>query len=414
MAIASAFRPVRRVLPARLEWWSVWLLGFGGGIVFIEPSPYELMLVANLGLLLLFGARLPASSVPMLVLLALYNFGGLISLLWFLDDVRAVLFIGVSVYLAVSSAYFAMLVQENALVRLHALKWGYIYAAVLATGAGIVGYFDIAGTFERFTTYGRASGTFKDPNVLGAFIVLPIVFLVQDLITDRRLRMRTLAPLGIILLGLLLSFSRGAWGHTVASLALMTAMTFLLVAGPQLRLRIVVLSTAGAVAAVLGLVLILSIDEVRQMFEIRASLSQDYDVGTTGRFGKQLLAIPELLGLPNGYGPLQFHHHWQEDPHNVYVNAFASYGWLGGLAYVTLTLATLVIGWKTVATPSPVQPFAIAVWSTLFVLILIGFIIDTDHWRHYYMLLGLIWGLYAVTLRSPRESPASVDRAASR
>jgi len=26
-----------------------------------------------------------------------------------------------------------------------------------------------------------------------------------------------------------------------------------------------------------------------------------------------------------------------------------------------------------------------------------GFIIGTDHWRHYYLLLGLVWGLAAVT-----------------
>lgn len=400
MAVASAYRPVRRrVLPARLEWWSIWLLAFGGAIVFIEPSPYEAMLITNLMLLILCGARLPASSVPMLALLALYNLGGLVSLMWFLDDARAVMFIGSSIYLGVSTVYYVMLVQENAVFRLHALKWGYICGATLANAAGIIGYFNIAGTFELFTTFSRASGTFKDPNVLGAFSVLPIVLLVQDMMTERRLRMKTLAPLLIILLGLLLAFSRGAWGHAVASVGLMTVLTFLLVAGAQLRLRILVLSSVGAIVAAMALLLLLSIEEVREMFIARASLTQDYDVGATGRFGKQLLAIPELLALPNGYGPLQFHRFWQEDPHNVYVNAFSSYGWLGGVAYLTLTFATLIIGWRAVAIPSPLQGFAIAVWSTLFVLIFKGLIIDTDHWRHYYLLLGLIWGLHAAGVR---------------
>ena len=42
------------------------------------------------------------------------------------------------------------------------------------------------------------------------------------------------------------------------------------------------------------------------MFEMRAALVQHYDVGATGRFGRFGRAIPELLQMPNGYGPLQF------------------------------------------------------------------------------------------------------------
>jgi len=31
------------------------------------------------------------------------------------------------------------------------------------------------------------------------------------------------------------------------------------------------------------------------------------------------------------------------------------------------------------------------------VQILQGFQIDTDHWRHFWMMLGLIWGLFGLT-----------------
>jgi Ni,Fe-hydrogenase I large subunit len=33
----------------------------------------------------------------------------------------------------------------------------------------------------------------------------------------------------------------------------------------------------------------------------------------------------------------------------------------------------------------------------LFVTILQGVQIDTDHWRHFYLMLGLVWGLAAQT-----------------
>jgi len=39
----------------------------------------------------------------------------------------------------------------------------------------------------------------------------------------------------------------------------------------------------------------------------------------------------------------------------------------------------------------------VAIWSTLFVEILQGFQIDTDHWRHFWLMLGLIWGLFGLS-----------------
>jgi hypothetical protein len=32
----------------------------------------------------------------------------------------------------------------------------------------------------------------------------------------------------------------------------------------------------------------------------------------------------------------------------------------------------------------------------------IGFVIDSDHWRHFYLLLGLIWGLAVATMREQK------------
>jgi hypothetical protein len=36
-----------------------------------------------------------------------------------------------------------------------------------------------------------------------------------------------------------------------------------------------------------------------------------------------------------------------------------------------------------------------------------GFVIDTDHWRHFFLLLGLIWGLAAATIKLLREAAAA-------
>lgn len=382
------------------QWWTLFIFMCGGGVVLIEPSPYEFAFFLALFVFMLGGMRLGAGAVVMTILLMLYNIGGLFSLIPFLDNGDAVQFIGVSFYLAVTAVFFAALLQDDARWRMHALTWGLVSGATIASVAGILGYFDVAGLGAIFTRFDRAAGTFKDPNVLGTFVILPLVLLAQAILITGRLRLRYVVPLAIILFGgVFLSFSRGAWGNMILSMALMTMLTFLFVAGPQQRLRITVLAVTGVIGAIVALAIALSIEELRSMFEVRAALVQHYDVGATGRFGRIFRAIPELLDRPNGYGPMQFRNVWFEDPHNVYLNAFSAYGWLGGLSYLCLIGATLFVGWRLIATPSDMQAFAIAVWSVLFVQMLQGLTIDTDHWRHFYLLLGLTWGLFDRNVR---------------
>ena len=112
-----------------------------------------------------------------------------------------------------------------------------------------------------------------------------------------------------------------------------------------------------------------------------------------------------LLERPLGFGPLQFRYVFSgEDPHNVFINAFASYGWLGGFAFFALNAMTMYVGWWLALRRGPLQPQAIALWSCLFVQLVQGFQIDTDHWRHFYLLMGIVWGLMASDQRVVRKS----------
>ncbi len=46
--------------------------------------------------------------------------------------------------------------------------------------------------------------------------------------------------------------------------------------------------------------------------------------------------------------------------------------------------------------------------ATFTVLSLQGIIIDTDHWRHFFLLLGLIWGFIAAISKWSSSSPADL------
>jgi hypothetical protein len=365
----------------------------------IEPSPYEIMFVFAL---LVFGLRellFDRSFIPLIIGLAMFNAAGAVALVPFVGDHDSLTFIVTSIYIAVTAVFFAGLVAKNPLDRMTTIRSGYVIAGLIASVFAFIGYFDIGGLGEHFTLYGRASGTFKDPNVFGPFLVPPLVWLTQDVLLQRKgvLSFRLLA-LSAMLLGLLLSFSRGAWGVWVASTALMVCLTFITARSAGLRQRILAFSLLGFFGIAVLLVIALSIPAIRNVFEIRASLNQDYDLGEVGRFGAQWRSIPMLLDRPFGFGPLQYRNYFHDqDPHETFLNAFASYGWAGGLSYLGLVAATLWAGVWLIFRRTPYQIEAIPVCSCLFVQIFQGVQIDSDHWRHLYLLFGAMYGLFAAS-----------------
>jgi hypothetical protein len=164
-----------------------------------------------------------------------------------------------------------------------------------------------------------------------------------------------------------------------------------------------------AVAGVVMLLAVaLSISSVREMFEIRAEVLQSYDTGErSGRFSRQWDAVVVVVEAPNGLGPTQFGRRFGQDVHNVYLNAFVAYGWVGGSAYLMIVIMTLARGFAAIRRQSPWRAYLVAAYATFAGLILEGLIVDTDHWRHFFLLVGLIWGVSAATgnqQRSRREN----------
>ncbi|MGH9805863.1 MAG: hypothetical protein ACRD9W_01150, partial [Terriglobia bacterium] len=134
-------------------------------------------------------------------------------------------------------------------------------------------------------------------------------------------------------------------------------------------------------------------------------LIQSYDVGSGGRFRLQEQALAAVLTFPNGMGPFEFARTHGNQQHNVYLQAFLVYGWAGAMAYVLLLLSTLLIGLRTAFVRTPWQPYIITGFATFVGEVVEGFVIDTDHWRHFFLLLGMIWGLAAATLKYVRSQP---------
>ncbi|MDB5554498.1 MAG: hypothetical protein JWL86_4482 [Rhizobium sp.] len=373
-------------------------------IAFIEPSPHDALMGILAVVCLIVGVHFERRFALPVVLLLMWNVAGTIALSNSVGEANAIQSAATAWYLAVAAIIFACLFADNTTKRMDTLRTAYVATAVVAALIGAAGYFHLT-PGELFTLSGRAMGAFKDPNVFGPFLIWPALIVIERMMT-RRTGLLDLGITGILLLGLLLSFSRGAWFHFVVSCGVMLAFMMLVASSASARMRIVTLSALGLATLAVLLVFLLSFSSIGSFFFERAQLIQSYDVGQGGRFGLQQLALAAILDFPGGLGPEEFSRIHGLQPHNVYLQVFMVSGWVGALSYIMLVLSTLWVGLRSIFVRTPWQPYMIVAYATFVGEVAEGFIIDTDHWRHFYLLLGMIWGMAAATRKFGRETAA--------
>jgi O-Antigen ligase len=401
--------PQTAPLAERILLFVLFVTVLASSVAFIEPSPHDLLMGVLAFACFVAGVSFQRMLAVPLILLLVWNFAGTMALIPVLGQEKTVQYTATSVYLAAAAILFACLFANNTMSRLATMRIAYTLTAIMVALAGISGYFNLfPGAEQWFAPTGRALGAFKDPNVFGPFLIWPILFVVYRMLT-RRVGPGDLIVCAVLMFALLLSFSRGAWFHFAVSGFVLVTLAFLTAPDSRTRLRILSVAALSLVMLAVLLTILLSFDTIGDMFRERAQLIQSYDVGEGGRFRLQELALSAVLNFPNGMGPFEFARVHGLQQHNVYLQAFLVYGWAGAMAYFVLLLSTLWVGLRTALTPAPWQPYIVAAFAAFVGEVAEGFVIDTDHWRHFFLLLGMIWGLAAATLRETRAHlPASM------
>jgi O-antigen ligase len=385
---------------------AVWLTFAAGGVVFSEPAPVD---VLSAGLLILLPAvGLVLVSPLLLTYLSIWLVaaaGAYLASTMSRDMADSLTHTSVSLFLYLVSFVIAAFVARRPIAHTRLILSAWMFAALIAAGTGLAGYTHaLPGAYEMFTKFDRVAGTFKDPNVFGPFLVPPFLYCLHLAIT--RSPMRALVPLlgaGFFALATLLSFSRGAWVNLALAAGLYVWLAFVTAPGHGQRVRILALSAMGALIAAGAVLVALQFDNVASLLSQRASLTQSYDVGPDGRFGGQEKAIDLILSHPFGIGAQQFtpvYHH--EEVHNVFLSIVLNAGWLGGGAYWIIVGLTLVLGFRHAMQATAWRPLFIIAYSAFVATVLEGWIIDSDHWRSFYTLMAIIWGL----MSAPREGAA--------
>lgn len=384
----------------------VWATVAASSIVLFEPAPVE---ATTFGLFILLPAigltasnkALAGGFVIWLVIAACSLFSAAISR----DVAGATTHSIVSLYLAGACFLFASFVAKNPLAHTRLILNAYLCASVFAAALGIIGYLDLVpGAFDALTRYSRATSTFKDPNVFGPFLICGLLTALHLWLTrPAAAGAAAIAAAVVIAVGILFTFSRGAWAATALASALYVYLYMITADRNMQRLKL-----AGAIllsAAALGIVLAAALqsDGVGRLLEERASIAQPYDQGAEGRFGGQRKALDLAIESPLGLGAgvfSGFHHH--EEPHNAYLSMTLNAGWLGGLLYFIVCAGTLALGFQQALRRTRTQSLFLIVYAALAANIAEGVLIDTDHWRHFYLLMGVVWGLMAADRRITR------------
>ncbi|MEM1288515.1 MAG: O-antigen ligase family protein [Pseudomonadota bacterium] len=396
----------------------MWVVVFSSFFVIYEPAPYEFLSLAAIVTAFMFGMTVPRPAIPMIILLVVYVAGGFIGVFIAPDFSEALFQISVTLFLALTTLLFACYLHHDTLTRMQLVISALQIGAIFAVAAGVIGYFNIAGTAELFTLYDRARGTFQDPNVFGPYVTGAAVFAIYSVLSRPVAQWGwPLFVLAVCALGILLSFSRGAWGYTAYAAGVVTVLHFSLTNDVKEKLRIIFLAVAGLMLMTVGFVIAISIPAIAELFEVRANLIQNYDGGELGRFGRIFRGFAFSIEYPLGLGAFGFKEIFGIDPHNVYLNALLTHGWAGFFAYTTLVFLTAYQLLRVVLFCPPLRSVAVPVFALFTGLMLVGTFIDTDRWRQFFMLLGISWGIISASLaetyrldRPQRAETSSVKR----
>ena len=282
----------------------------------------------------------------------------------------------------------------------------YVAACVIAS---LLGTFGFAKGIDLLTWDQRARGLLDDPNMYGSMLapsILCSIYLLNYRVV-RRWIMLTVLP--ILVVGLMLSFSRAA---IVATLITTCAYIFFL-NRLDLKRLVPALVALATLALVLFVIASLSSQEFTQKFLQRLTFAESYDLGREGRYGRYLLVLPMILDNPMGLGVLQLEKIFPEPIHNIFLSSFVNYGWSGGFTWLLLVGSSIVLAVENYRrTRSPV---AVLLMFTFLAVVMCASLHEGEHWRHLWLFIGLLWGFTQANFReTARVTPQPPAVAATR
>jgi hypothetical protein len=412
LALNSATGTMARVLPAafvvaagmlllavtRPDWLVIVafaLLAF----VRVEPAPVDLAFLLLIGVVA-FRARREGLLVPPGVLVCLLLFAPItiLSLTNAVDWSGGLKFEAITLYLLAFAILLPTMLQRFGVVR-PAVK-AYV---IVAAASALLGTLAVKPGFPGSSTLlydtQRTQAFFKDPNVFGPFLVPALIIVLEDLARPRLLGWtvwRTRLVAIILAVGLLFSYSRAA----ILNFVLAALTLFIVYLGRRRgRSSAMKLGMAAVTLAVTGFIVLAATGSL-SFFQSRSHL-QAYD---RGRFATQGAGFEEASVHVFGHGPGQVGVSLSQATHSTFARVAFEQGFIGLALIIAIFIGTLISAIRFTRRDGDLNGLGSgALLGAWIGLLANSFFIDTLHWRHLWIIAGLIWYGVMTMGRKPAE-----------
>ena len=358
------------------------------GVVFVQPAPPDAVLMIVIAVAIVTG-RLTLRSIPLpiVALVSAFLVLNLVSAVFAVSPGRVGFFLLTTAYLCAFAIWLTGFVDS--FHRARVIMAPLVAGGVASAGVGVaVLYLNFPGkSLLDFSDGLRARGFFKDPNVFGPFCVFVALLVISELLEPKLLRARRATKfvlLAILALGVIFAGSRAAWlNAAVATVTMFVAYGLRRGGGRKaaaILVTLIVLAAAGSLALVAS--------GSAGFLGSRAHFQQ-YD---NQRFGAQEQGLKLVQHYPFGIGPGQFELDVNYASHSTYVRVLAEQGFLGLFVMIALLLATLGLATRNVVIGRDTHGIgSVPLLAALCGTVANSAFVDTLHWRHLWLLFGLIW-----------------------
>jgi hypothetical protein len=356
------------------------------GVVLVEPAPSDGVFVVLMAIALV-GRRFRLAAVPFPVIAALGTLAAfnLLSAVQVPDPERAASYFLISGFVAAMALWLSGYVVTRGRARL--VVRAYLVAAVSSAALGVLALFAPLPGAEVLAEGGRARALFQDPNVFGPFLIPALLIVTEEILQPRLLsaRLPTKAVIAAILaLGVLFSYSRGAWLSLAVAVIVMGVVLSLRRGGARRALGLLAIAAVAAVVVAATVVLTGSGD-----FLAERAQPQAYD---EQRFSGQRAGLEPALRYPFGAGPGQFESIAGISAHSSYARVLGEQGFPGLLVLLALLGFTLALALRNAIVGRDTYGIgSVALLAAWCGLLANSFVVDTLHWRHLWIVAALIW-----------------------
>lgn len=232
----------------------------------------------------------------------------------------------------------------------------------------------------------RVKGFFKDPNVLGPYLVLPIVAILfsRKLIKLPMISFFLIAPLAYLLF---VTYSRGAYVLLVVSVV--TCGSLIMIVERKNN-------TFKIIPLILGILILIYV--LANYFEAlsfsddysKRLAIQDYD---SDRLFHIINGLKLLATNPFGIGPGLYGLQYYTNPHNLFVGKLVDSGIVSAIIISVLPIVATLCALKYYV--RTMDRVSLVIGSTLFGHLIASFIVYSHHWRHFALLSAIVLGQYS-------------------